>query len=91
MLFLICSEGAFLGVYTIKEKVNGFFFQDHIGSKKYYYSGNDGQPHFFSSGFDEIATVNKQFNISHELDTQSAYMLLSYGYMLEGKTLSTNH
>lgn len=88
--FFDVFRGSFLGALYDKVKDKWILFQDHIGSKKYFYAGDIGQTYFFSSDFDGIVTAYKRLNFAHCLNVESAYMLLSYGYMLEDRTLSAD-
>lgn len=80
-------RGSFSGLIYEKVKDKFIVFTDHIGSKHIYYSTlKDG--YIFSSDIINIYNFYKKNKIQNKLSINSAYMLLSYGYMLEDNTLS---
>jgi len=83
-------RGSFCGVLLDKEKDKWIVFQDHIGSKNIYYSEMTGGSVAFASSISKIYDLRRAKGIREQLDLDAAYMLLSYGYMLEDYTLSTD-
>ncbi|MDE3743498.1 hypothetical protein [Maribacter polysaccharolyticus] len=80
-------RGSFCGAFYDKKEDKWLVFTDHIGSRTLYYY-KKGKVFFISSVINEIYTFLKDNNLSYSLNIESAYNLLSYGYMLGDKTLS---
>lgn len=79
-------RGSFSGLIYDKKLDECIVFTDHLGTKHlYYYLEN--QSLFVSSEISDIYFYFKGKNIDYQLDIDSAYNLLSYGYMLEDDTL----
>lgn len=79
-------RGSFSGLIYDKKLDECIVFTDHLGTKHlYYYLEN--QSLFVSSEISDIYFYFKGKNIDYQLDIDSAYNLLSYGYMLENNTL----
>ncbi len=79
-------RGSFCGTFYNKKEDRWIVFTDHIGSKVLYYY-KKGEVFFISSKISEIYTFLKDNNLSYSLNIESAYNLLSYGYMLGDNTL----
>ena len=79
-------RGSFCGAFYDKKEAKWIVFTDHIGSKSLYYY-NKGEVFFISSKISEIYTFLKDNNLPYSLNIESAYNLLSYGYMLGDNTL----
>ncbi len=85
-LFFNDFRGSFCGL--LYEKANGktIIFSDHIGSKFLYYS-QLGDKIIFSTMINHVYEFLKSNNIKYNLSVESAYLLLTYGFMLDGRTL----
>lgn len=81
-------RGSFSGLLFDKINNKWIFFVDHIGSKPLYYA-HIGNSFFVSSEIKQVYAFLKKNSINYSLQIPSAYMLLSYGYMLEDYTLCT--
>ena len=81
-------RGSFFGIIFDKKAKKWIVFQDHIGSKNMYFSVIKNDSYIFSNQITEIYKIRKALGIKEELDINAAYMLLSYGYMLDNYTLS---
>ena len=79
-------RGSFSGVLYDKEKGKWIIFSDQIGTKFIYYTVSQGI-FFCSSMIKDVYSFLQQNNIDYELNIENAYLLLSYGYMLEDRTL----
>ncbi|WP_425236743.1 asparagine synthase-related protein [Ulvibacterium sp.] len=79
-------RGSFCGALYDKKKEKLLVFTDHIGSRNLYYY-KKGDTYFISSEINEIYNFLKANNLSYGFNIEAAYDLLSYGYMLENKTL----
>ena len=79
-------RGSFCGAFYDKKEDKWIVFTDHIGSRALYYY-KKGNVFFISSVISEIYAFLKDNNLSYSLNIQSAYNLLSYGYMLGDDTL----
>jgi len=79
-------RGTFSGLIFDKKKQEWNIFVDHIGSKPLYYYKN-GNSLMLSSDIGDIFSFLKHSNIAYDLDIEAAYMLLSYGYMLDNHSL----
>lgn len=79
-------RGSFAGIIYDKKKDTTIVFTDHVGSKFVYYSL--GTDYFIISSY--ISNIYSYFqyeDISYSLSTENAYLLLTYGFMLEDRTL----
>lgn len=81
-------RGSFSGLLYDKKKRKWLIFTDQIGSKHIYYTINNDN-FLFTSEINDLYSCLKYNNLNFSLDEQSAYMLLSYGYMLVDNTLCT--
>ena len=79
-------RGSFCGAFYDKKEDKWLVFTDHIGSRTLYFY-KKGEVYFISSQISEIYTFLKDNDRSYSLNIDSAYNLLSYGYMLGDKTL----
>lgn len=79
-------RGSFSGALYDKNVKKWIIFTDHIGSKHIYYSKR-GEQVYLSSEIADLYELFRDSGLDYSLDEQSAYMLLSYGYMLEDFTL----
>lgn len=79
-------RGSFSGVLYDKQRDRYIIFSDHIGTKFIYYTHTRDNL-FVSSMMSEVYSFLKQNNIPYNLSIENAYLLLSYGYMLEDRTL----
>lgn len=83
-------RGSFFGVLFDKKKDKWIVFQDHIGSKNMYFSKTVEHGYLFSNEISRLYDLRKKLGVIEALDVSAAYMLLSYGYMIEDNTLSTS-
>ena len=79
-------RGSFCGALYDKKKDKWLVFTDHIGSKSLFYY-KKGKVYFISSKISEMYAFLNNNNLSISLNIESAYNLLSYGYMLGDDTL----
>ena len=79
-------RGSFSGILYDKGQNKYIVFSDHIGSKFIYYVQH-GETLFVSSMIGECYAFLKQNSIPYSLSVDNAYLLLTYGYMLEDRTL----
>lgn len=79
-------RGSFSGVLYDKYKDTLILFSDHIGSKFIYYLNQDDFS-IMSSFIPNIYEFLKKTNTYYSLSVENAYVLLTYGYMLENRTL----
>ena len=84
--FFRIFRGSFSGLLFDKSNTKWIIFTDHIGSKHLYYYRNE-QVLVISSEIREIYDYFKEKSLRTRLNINAAYMLLSYGYMLENNTL----
>lgn len=85
--FFRCFRGTFRGVLIDKKKQKQIVFVDHIGSKPIYYFSDKKIGNVFSTDLWDIVRIRKESNINNELNINSAYMMLSYGYMVQDNIL----
>ena len=81
-------RGSFSGVLFDKKTDKWIIYTDHIGSKHVYYNKIGINKYLFSSKIIEIVNFKKENNQKVVLDTNAAYMLLSYGYIISKYTLT---
>ncbi|GHT67116.1 hypothetical protein AGMMS50239_29730 [Bacteroidia bacterium] len=79
-------RGSFAGVLYDKKKDKWIVFSDHIGTKFIYYT-HYSNIFFCSSMIKDVYFFLQQNKIHYNLNIENAYLLLSYGYMLEDRTL----
>jgi len=82
-------RGSFCGLIFDKAINKWIIFTDHIGSKHIYYSKTDAGI-ILSTDIKFIYDYFKINKIKYELDSDAAYLLLSYGFMLEDYTLCSS-
>ena len=85
-LFFNELRGSFSGVIYDKEKKKIIVFSDQIGSKFLFYYVND-EIIFVSSQMQEVYSFLKQNNIQYSLSVENAYLILSYGFTIEDRTI----
>lgn len=85
-LFFDKLRGSFGGVFFDKKAGKYYVFSDHIGSKFLYYV-QCGESLFVSSMISECYSFLRQNKIPYSLSIDNVYLLLTYGYMLEDRTL----
>lgn len=82
-------RGSFSGALYDKAQNKWIIFTDHIGSKHLYYSKR-GEELYLTSEIADLYALFKEHDLTYSLDEQGAYMLLSYGYMLNDFTLCSD-
>lgn len=87
--FVSLLRGSFSGFVFDKINQKVYVFSDQIGSKFLYYSFN-GKSFFCSSMMDEVYENLKLNNIGYDLSVENSYLLLCYGYMIDGRTICDN-
>ena len=88
LAFLTELRGSFSGVVYDKKEDILALFTDQIGSKPiFYYS--EKNCFIFSSEIRYLTDSLKYSGIAYELNTESAYSLLTLGYTTEGRTMFT--
>lgn len=81
-------RGSFSGCLFDKKENKWLIFTDQLGTKPLFYSFSEGQL-LLSSEIADLYSIYKASNHNLDFDVQAAYMLLSYGYMLDDHTLSS--
>ena len=84
--FFESFRGSFGGLLYDKKEEKYILFSDHVGSKFIYYSLNNGTLACSTMMYSMYRFLQEN-HIHYELSTESAYLLLTYGYMLENRTL----
>jgi|KBSSwiStaDraftv2_1062776.scaffolds.fasta_scaffold01194_2 asparagine synthase (glutamine-hydrolysing) len=84
--FFSIFRGSFSGMLYDRAKDKWIIFTDHIGTKQLYYYQYEKKL-ALSSEIGEIYHYLTQHQITPNLNVNAAYMLLSYGYMLDTNTL----
>lgn len=84
--FFDVFRGSFAGMIYDKQKDKTIVFSDHIGTKFLYYVKLD-EGIFVTSMMPNAYKFLQENHIPYSLSEESAYLLLSYGYMLEDRTL----
>lgn len=79
-------KGSFSGALFDKKQRKWVVFTDQIGSKHIYFAHFENNI-VVSSEIKQLYDLFKENKISYNLNIQAAYMLLSYGYMLDDNTL----
>jgi asparagine synthase (glutamine-hydrolysing) len=85
--FLEKLRGSFLGLIYSKKNKSYKFFNDHIGSKPLFYSQVKTGSFILSSNLDWLYSYKNNNKLETKLSLDSAYMLLSYGYLINEFTL----
>lgn len=83
-----CSylRGCFCGAIYDKKKDKWVIFTDHLGQRYIYYYVKEGKL-ICSPMMSEIYNNLRANGIVYHMDKKAPYMILTYGYMLEGYTL----
>ena len=84
--FFQVFAGSFAGILYDKKNKKHVIFSDHIGTKYLYYTFVNGIL-CCSSLIKNVYDFLKQEKINYAISEENAYLLLTYGYMLEDKTL----
>lgn len=84
--FFELLKGSYYGAFFDKKKNRWILFTDHIGSKPLYYHKADTVI-YFSNNYTKIVNQLKRDSIDISLDVNSAYLVLTYGYVIEEKTI----
>jgi asparagine synthase (glutamine-hydrolysing) len=79
-------RGSFGGLIHNKNEDQWLIFNDHIGTKPLYFSHINAGIFISSEMTDQYHYLNSR-NIEYHLNESAAYMLLSYGFMLDDVTL----
>jgi asparagine synthase (glutamine-hydrolysing) len=79
-------KGEFSGFIYSKASKKWLVFDNPTGSKRIFFFQNEGY-FMFSSELRDITNLFHELSIPIKLDLDGAYLLLTYGYMLEDKTL----
>lgn len=84
--FFDVFRGSFSGLIYDKQNDRTIVFSDHIGTK-FLYSVKLDEGIFVTSMMPNAYKFLQENHIPYSLSEESAYLLLSYGYMLEDRTL----
>lgn len=84
--FFDVFRGSFSGLIYDKQNDRTIVFSDYIGTKFLYYLKLD-EGIFVTSMMPNAYKFLQENHIPYSLSEESAYLLLSYGYMLEDRTL----
>lgn len=79
-------RGTFAGVLYDKINHKIIAFSDQIGSRFLYYTVV-GEKFFLSTMMDDVYNFRNENNARNILCTENAYLLLSYGFMIDDRTL----
>ena len=79
-------RGTFGGVLYDKKVDKYIVFSDHIGSKFLYYT-QEGSTLICSTMIKNIYDFLRKNHLPYNLSIESAFLLLTYGYMLDNRTL----
>lgn len=79
-------RGSFSGLVFDKQSDYLQIYTDHIGSKQVFYSQTN-KGFCFGSEINFLTEFYKKNSIQYSLDINGAYLLLTFGYMLEDYTL----
>lgn len=79
-------RGSFSGALFSKKEKKTIIFSDQIGSKFLYYT-KVGNKFFLSSMMDDVYSFRATNQYKNNLSVENAYLLLSYGYMIDNRTL----
>lgn len=86
--FFIKFRGSFCGLLYDKKDKKFLIFTDHIGTKPVYYSRN-GNGIIISTEMEKLFDIYRSNEIKYDLDIDAVYMLMSYGFMLDDFTISS--
>lgn len=84
--FFSVFRGSFSGVVFNSCDSKLIVFTDHIGSKQVFYNLCENEL-VFSSSINELLAVLKEQNREYSFSEQSAYSLLSFGFLIEDNTM----
>lgn len=79
-------RGSFSGALYSKREKKVIIFSDQIGSKFLYYT-RVGNSFFLSSMMDDVYRFRLKKLSKNNLSIENSYLLLSYGYMIDDRTL----
>lgn len=79
-------KGEFCGFYGDEQAENLALFSNQTNTKTFFYTYKEGAL-WFANRMDHLVNLLKRHGIAPALFEESAYCLLTYGYMLEGNTL----
>lgn len=79
-------KGDFSGFVYSKQDDKLYIFTNHIGSKRVFYFHND-KYFIFASELRDISFLMKKLGVVVKLNRDAAYLMLTYGFMLEDITL----
>lgn len=81
-------RGEFAGALYDKKLQQWIIFSDHLSTKNLYYALIDGN-FICAESLNFIYTLLKENNICYHFDANNAMLLLTYGAMIEDKTLAS--
>lgn len=87
--FFLKLRGSFSGTIFEKQKNKWLIFGDQIGSKFVYYA-KIGDFFCCSSVMGHIYDILRENNIKYNLSTENALLMLTYGFMIDNQTLSSD-
>lgn len=79
-------RGTFAGVLLDKKAQKVVAFSDQIGSKFLFYSRVNNEI-IISTMMDDVYSFRKEKQVKNSLSIENAYLLLSYGFMIDERTL----
>ncbi|AEX85655.1 hypothetical protein Marpi_1251 [Marinitoga piezophila KA3] len=79
-------RGSFSGFFYDKKNNRYLIFTNHFGDKQIFYYTHENE-FIIGSEINYIVDYLRQKNYSYNPDIESAYMLLTYGFMIEDHTL----
>ncbi|GER60171.1 hypothetical protein ULMA_22790 [Patiriisocius marinus] len=80
-------RGPFSGVFYDKKAKKWILFTDHTGSKIIYYSRLETNKLIASSSLQDLLKIRVGSKLDNTINENSAYMLLSYGFLVSENTL----
>lgn len=86
-VFFELLKGSYYGIVFDKKMNKWIFFTDHIGTKPIYYH-NSTNHIYFSNNYKGLVNQLRSDSVNISLDINSAYLLLTYGFVFEEKTIS---
>ncbi len=84
--FFDAFRGSFAGILFDKKDQKVIVFSDQIGSRFLYYTKVDNI-FYLSTMMNDVYAFRKKRQKNNSLSIENAYLLLSYGYMIEDRTL----
>ncbi len=85
--FVSEMRGDFSGLIYDKPEDKIYVFTNHIGSKTIYYFLNEDEAMAYGSDLQVVLNIMRTCQYQTELSELSAYLLLTFGYMLKDNTL----